>query len=138
MKSVFYREGYKYQLARACQIKLPAQFHPEKPVKLPFITLSKTGVLSMKAGYAWDGASGPAVDRKATKRGSLVHDALYQLLRMEKLPQDLRHDADHIYSQLCAEDGMWAWWARRHLNALSLFGGPSADPANRREEQEAP
>jgi len=39
------------------------------------------GGLLIKAGYSWDGPSGSAIDTKNFMQGSLVHDALYQLLR---------------------------------------------------------
>ncbi len=74
-----YRSGYKYQLAEEYQVKVSVT--PKNNVKTDFIELSTEGMLVIKRGYAWDGPSGPTIDTPNFMRGSLVHDALYQLLR---------------------------------------------------------
>jgi len=54
----------------------------------PYLKLDGDGQFEFSKGYAWDGPSGSTVDTLNFMRGSLVHDALYQLIRMEKiLPQ---------------------------------------------------
>ena len=62
-------------------------------------------------------------------RGSLVHDALYQLMRGKMLDHDLhRKTADRILWRICREDGMSAiraWWV---YQGVRLGGGPAADP----------
>ena len=58
-----------------------------------WMTLDPDGTLTIKGGYAWDGASGPANDHNFV-RASLVHDALYQLLRERKIPEEYREVAD--------------------------------------------
>lgn len=84
-----------------------------------FVELAQDGLLSIKAGYSWDGPSGPAVDTPDFMRGSLVHDALYQLMRERKLPQECRPVADEILRDICLEDGMsrvrawYVYWAVR-------------------------
>ena len=50
--------------------------------------LNTKGHLIIKRSYAWDGPSGPTIDTKNFMRGSLVHDALYQLMRHEHLSSD--------------------------------------------------
>ncbi|SDW60248.1 DUF1353 domain-containing protein [Nitrosomonas oligotropha] len=65
-----------------------------------------SGVLTIKKNYAWDGASGPVLDTQRIMRGSLVHDALYQLMREEHLPQKARENADWLLREICIEDGM--------------------------------
>jgi len=77
------------------------------------LTITKTGKLTIKSGYAWDGPSGPSFDTKNFMRGSLIHDALYQLMREQNIPQNMRKQADEILRKICLDDGMSkirAWW----------------------------
>lgn len=72
---------------------------------LKYVSLS-SGILRICADYAWDGPSGPAVDTVNFQRASLVHDALYQLIREGGLPQKKRKIADRILYSIAREDGM--------------------------------
>lgn len=114
-----YRDGYKYQLAEDYTISLaPWGINVGywlRPQGLPFLSASGN-CLTIKAGYAWDGPSGPAIDTASFMRGSLVHDALYQLILEGVLPEEHRADADNAMRDICRADGMgWlrAWWTWR-------------------------
>ena len=78
-----YRSKYKYQLAEEYRLKIPLQ--PKKVIETEFINLDCDGILVVASGYAWDGPSGHLVDTTRNMRASLVHDALYQLMRHEHL-----------------------------------------------------
>ena len=70
-----------------------------------FISL-KDGKLVVKYGYAWDGASGPVFQTKTLIAASLLHDALYQILRDLKIEDGrYREEADEMlrdyYLELC-------------------------------------
>jgi len=136
-RCVRYRSGYKYQLRDEHVDTL--RIVPSEPVVTDHIKLDTDGVLTLRSGYAWDGPSGPTVDTKNFMRGSLVHDALYQLMRIEELDKDVwREDADRELRRMCREDGMsWlrAWWVYR---AVRAFGDPAASPDNRRPVERAP
>jgi hypothetical protein len=75
-----------------------------------FLTL-KDNILTIRKGYAWDGASGPVVQTDALVDASAFHDALYQVLRGTVLPvvlrEILREDADaefrDKYLYICLE-----------------------------------
>lgn len=131
-----YKSGYLYQLAEDFKVKVPID---GKTISQGFITLTVTGVLTLKKGYAWDGPSGPAIDTKNFMRGSLVHDALYQLMRKKRLgPKKYRGVADSLLRKMCLEDGMSsirAWWVYK---SLEWFGGSAADPENEKEILTAP
>lgn len=132
-----YRSGYKYQLAAEYSINVGVI--PDTNIATDFIELNTDGVLVIKRGYAWDGPSGPAIDTKNFMRGSLVHDALYQLMRQEHLSTDRwRERADLELKRICREDGMSrirAWWVHR---GLRLGGGPAASPESRKPIHTAP
>jgi hypothetical protein len=108
-----YKDGFRYQLHSTYSIRLPwlagqPDYHAE------FLAV-QGDLLTIDAGYAWDGPSGPTWDSKNSMRASLVHDALYQLMRIGVLPEDCRAAADDVLYNLCVEDGMfkwraWAWW----------------------------
>lgn len=57
------------------------------------VTLNKKGVLTIRPGYWWDGPSGTVRDTGREMLWSLVHDALYDLLREGGVVGDeARHD----------------------------------------------
>jgi len=72
-------------------------------IKWDFIKLSENGVLTIKKGYRWDGASTPRRNSFRINtdldqiRGSCVHDAIYDLMRLGYLTSD---DFIHHYSQV--------------------------------------
>ena len=89
----------------------------------------ESGHLDIAAGYAWDGASGPAVNTKNWLRASLVHDALYQLMRSEQLDHSrYRLVVDQIMLEMLLEDHMWGPRARAAFWAVRRFGGKHARP----------
>ncbi|OGP67978.1 MAG: hypothetical protein A2W27_03660 [Deltaproteobacteria bacterium RBG_16_44_11] len=103
---------YKYQLMRDYKYQTTIRLNHDVKIQ-SFIMLTTTGLLIIYKGYAWDGPSGPTIDTKNFMRGSLVHDALYQLMRMKLLSVTLKNLADRLLRQICREDGMnWlrAWY----------------------------
>ncbi len=119
-KQIHFRKGYKYQLAQDYVIQ--TSFRPCFAVKLQFLELSLEGLLKIKSGYAWDGASGPAIDSDNFMRASLVHDALYQLMRLNHLKKSAKVAADQLLVKITREDGMSrirCWWI---LKGLKYFG----------------
>lgn len=124
MNVIRYRSGYKYQLVETYSIQ--TSILPRKIAHHGFIRLGRNGLLTVAAGYAWDGPSGPTIDTKNFLRGSLVHDALYQLMREGLLDVGWREDADSELVRICKEDGMsWIrrWWV---LRGVRLCGENSA------------
>ncbi|HEY5655314.1 MAG TPA: hypothetical protein VIS04_05715 [Woeseiaceae bacterium] len=131
-----YRDGYKYQLVSAYEVQIGAA--PAQNIISDYIDLSTDGVLTMKKGYAWDGPSGPTIDSRNFMRGSLVHDALYQLIRHEYLTLDWKELADRELQRLCREDGMSAlraWWVYR---GVKWFGKPAVMPEAKKPILTAP
>jgi hypothetical protein len=139
MECILYKKGYKYQLVDAYTVEIP--INPGADISSPseFITLTSSGSLTIKKGYAWDGPSGPTIDTRNFMRGSLVHDALYQLMREELLDNEAaREPADRLLQKMCKEDGMSsirAWWVYK---GLRIGGDPASDPDNKRPITKAP
>lgn len=103
---------------------------PRIDVETQFLHLSQAGILTVKAGYAWDGPSGPTIDTDTFMRASVVHDALYQLMRLDYLDhRNSRKKADNLLKTMCIADGMWRIRAWYIYLAIRLFGARSAVPA---------
>ncbi len=116
---------YKYRLLEDYAIDLDGL--NDFKVKMKYVAVSN-GVLKMKKGYAWDGPSGIAVDTVDFQRASLVHDAMYQMIRERQLPGKMRKVADHTLYQIAVEDGMPEWRARYAYVAVRLVGWIYARP----------
>ena len=138
IQCIHYRSGYKYQVKRTVAVQ--TKIHPDvEKVIGRFIKLGTDGLLEIGDGYAWDGPSGPTIDTKNFMRGSLVHDALYQLMREAGLDKaKWREGADEELVRICREDGMTrlrAWWV---LKAVRRFADPAASPESRNPVSTAP
>jgi hypothetical protein len=132
MAKMCYRKltGYKYQMMYDYAIKIHLKrLKRIRPKVAKFLSLSHHGVLTIKMYYAWDGPSGPTIDTRDFMRGSLVHDALYQLMREGVLDYKVhRKRADEILRELCLEDGMCAFRAWYVYQAVHLFAEGGARP----------
>lgn len=140
-KGIEYKAGYKYQLLNGeYSVMLPVEpgdeiFHYNRNTETifytegvkegdrshveigPFLRLWPNGRVVIRRGYAWDGPSGPAFDTKNFMVPSMVHDAIYQLMRNMVLPLDpYREIADEMMFKMCKDRGMCgvrAWWCKR-------------------------
>lgn len=137
MKKIAYKEGYKYQLVDDYVITLPIPYQ-EVPLDTSYLSVSYTGVLTIKRGYAWDGPSGPTIDTVNSLRASLVHDALYQLIRLKYFPPHYKQLADDIFYQILREDGMSKIRASIWYKAVKLFGGKNILPEREKPVKLAP
>ncbi|BFT31242.1 hypothetical protein D210916BOD24_24180 [Alteromonas sp. D210916BOD_24] len=136
-KYIEYRADYKYQLAS--DYRILTNIVPKTAIQTEFIHLDKSGDLLVKSGYAWDGPSGPVVDTEENMRGSLVHDALYQLMRNGWLNARVhRKAADQLFKDICIEDGVSNFRASAYYKALRKFGKPAASPQNKKVITRAP
>lgn len=131
-----YRSGYKYQLAERYDVEIPIR--PRADIHTEFIHLSRLvrsrrALLTIKSGYAWDGPSGPVIDTDDTMTASLVHDALYQLMRMRKLRAGRWRDvADKLFKRMCMENGVSRAVAHIFYLGLRIGGRSSASPKSRK------
>lgn len=120
------RRKYKYNLQTAYEYQ--ADIVVNKPADLGKLEITNDGHLTIRKNYAWDGPSGPTLDTKNFMRGSLVHDALYQLMRSTIIDQGQRKRADEILKEICIDADMSkirAWWV---YLGVRWFGSRSARP----------
>lgn len=132
-----YRRGFKFQLSEGFVCTVHEDLAPEVgPISIPFIRLGMEGRLVILAGYAWDGPSRPAFVTRNFMQASLVHDALYELIRKKFIPFTKHHRrlADLELIRHAKASGM-SWIRRQWVYiALRTFAAAAADPKNRREE----
>lgn len=118
---------YKYQLKEKFEYQTAFLGYS---IDTKFIKVNEQGVLIIEEYYAWDGPSGPTKDTLNSMRGSLVHDALYQLLREEELSQELLIPIDKLFIEILKIDGMgkfrrWYWY-----RGLRLANGSAGKPGS--------
>lgn len=135
-KSLYFKRGYKYQVARDYHIKVDVK--PYMPIGLDHVQLDTDGNLTVRSGYAWNGASGPTWDTLNSMIGSLVHDVLYQLIRLGLIDAAYKEYADNMLHDLCTADGMYSWRADYWRWAVLKFGAGSCKPSAEPKMEVAP
>ena len=137
LASIRYRSliGYKYQLMDDCTHSVGLVPIKEVPPQVArFVSLSSDGVLTVHKFYDWDGPRGPTIDTPDFLRGSLVHDALYQIMRAGVLDYRVhRKRADELLRDTCREDGMCAFRAWYVYQGVHLFAEKAARPQGERK-----
>ncbi len=120
---------YKYQLVEDYEVIISIK---GQSITTPFIELHTNGLIIIKNKYCWDGPSGPTFDTLTFMRGSLVHDTLYQLMRMGLLDISYRDQSDRILQQICLEDGMIRFRAWYVYRSVKRFAAKSAKPGTQK------
>ena len=127
-----YVEGIKLQVREENEW-FKTTIKPKKDIITPFIKLYTDGVMIVCIGYASDGASGPAPNRKGNTRPATGHDALYELIRNGYLPWELWEEADVNCLIWLKREGAWRITQWLWRKALAYAGGKHALPENKRK-----
>lgn len=125
---IYYKKRRRYKYTLSATYQHQTKLKPVQAVETSFIILDTFGLLTIKKGYAWDGPSGPAIDTDNFMRSSIVHDALYQLMREKHIGQEHREYADRLLREICIQAGMLrirAWWV---YQCVRIFGASAAKP----------
>ena len=138
---ITFASGYKYQLKKDYSVIIPLDIPVD--VIMGYIEIRRTTEknlvnLIVKKGYAWDGPSGPTIDTLNFMRGSVEHDALYQLIRMGLFPETFRKIADLRLKECCLEDGMSRLRAWIIYKGVRIMGAFATKAKNRRKWIVAP
>lgn len=123
---VEYSKGYRYQLKNMAVFETGILGFS---ICTEFVTLSPTGTLWLRSGYATDGVTGitgsvwaPLLERKWLIYGSFGHDGLYQLMRLRLLPSTFRPLADRLLKEWCLSAKAPQWQADAVLFMVENFG----------------
>lgn len=133
---ISYREiaQWKYRLTPHCgRVVIPTSIRVPNGLHSSYVSLLPNGRLIIESGYAWDGPSGPTFDTPSFMRGSLVHDALYQLMGEGKLSWSYQKTADQLLRQLCREDGM-GWLRTQYVYLAVRWFGRQSSMASRNKQ----
>lgn len=126
-----YTSGWKYRTEVNVEQLVPMKIEERRGnqwVSLQSIvgSFANQSLLTIRNQYAWDGASfilfrwfGTPV-RWLTP--SLIHDALYQLMREEHLPLSMRKQVDGVFYHLLRDRGV-AWWEAQLAYWAVRIGG---------------
>lgn len=99
-----YTDGYKYQIRKNMRFALPPEFQGIE-IETDFIKL-ETCLLTIRKGYAYNGASGPTFDTKNSMRPTAFHDAMCQLMAEGLLPREFSPLVNELFRELLLQDGM--------------------------------
>ena len=127
-KLLYRRVSWKYVLEKDVRLSLPGNLFGQTLEYTSSYLKVKAPFLRIQSGYAWDGASGPTVDTAATMYPALVHDALYQLIRLGVLPTSSRKGVDKLFRRLLKAGGMTFFRRWYFYQAVRWFGASSAKP----------
>lgn len=134
--TIYYVEGFKYQLAQEYVVATPII---GTRIDDEYFALDEDGTLTIHHGYAWDGASGPTFDSKSSMRASLVHDVFCQVMRDKRLDFDRWQDTvNALFKAHCIEDGMWGWRAAAWHAAVEFADAGNPDQGPDRQILTAP
>lgn len=92
-----------------------------------YVSLDSDGLLRIKVYYAWNGSNWSS--DKHAMIASLVHDALYQLMRLGMISRVIfRKQADALYRDICVAEGMSKIEAGIRYRSLRWFGKSATYP----------
>jgi hypothetical protein len=131
MKVIKYKSGYKYQTALQHKTMISITGHDAES---EFVSLSPEGLLLIRSGYAWDGPTGYVLHayRQRMMRGSIYHDALYQLMREGVLHREHRKEADDVFLLTILEDQTPSMLAHAAYRLIRTFGMKFTSPTRRK------
>lgn len=112
---------FKLRIPPGREWKVETGIRPWVAVNLPYLALSRNGVLTLKELYAIDGSSG-AADTLNSIEAAFGHDGLTQLIRGGYLPLSARKPADRLYRDTCIGRTMWPPRAKNRYRFLRAFG----------------
>ena len=124
-----WRKGFKYQLAE--KLCLETEIYPDVDLISDFVILRTNGVLELLKGFAWDGTSGPVIDRKTNHRAGAGHDGLYRLMRKGFLDCHNWPLADAMFAKWLKEGGAWSITIKADMLGLKIANGAAANPKNK-------
>ena len=119
-------KSYRFQVAEDTELEL---INDIPNIEFDWFSVSNRKI-QIKKGYAWDGASGPTINTKDTIKASLIHDCLYQAMRLGIIDESNRKTADKELRDQMIKAGCWKIRAYIWYIMVRLFGINSAKKGN--------
>ena len=99
---------FKYEMMKDREVTTTMYGFGE--IDTEFFKLTSDGIMTIRAGYRWDGPSGPTVDTPSFMRSSAVHDVCFQIMREGLIPDSTREgffrSANYDLKSISRKDGM--------------------------------
>jgi hypothetical protein len=130
------KKTYKYELAE--DFVIDTRIKPVKSATHDYVELERNGILKISKEYRWDGPSGLTLDTPNFMRASLIHDALYELMKYGYLELHHKSDVDRLFRETCINDGMSALRAWTHYTTVRMLGKGVLKPVVKEPVQLAP
>jgi len=131
------KSNYKYQVKD--DFIIATDIKPKSNILSDFINLDTDGILTIRKGYAWDGCSGPTWDTKSTMRAGCVHDAFFQLMRLNVLDRNQYfHPVNKLFYFMLRQDGVLWLRAEYYYKAVEKISWRYTMSKKDPEIQEAP
>lgn len=113
-----------YQIVHPVTLSFPAYAARLRQLSGAYWQTHTDGTIDVRAGYCWDGPSGPAINDEASVVASLVHDIL--CTRVLARPRRWLYPcgyfrAHRLYRMVCRAQGMPAFRAWYQWTGLVLF-----------------
>lgn len=117
---------YRYQITEDCSVPvlspdLLRALRNIETIRHPFFEITRQAVL-VRAGYAWDGATGVLFQTENLRVPSLIHDIGCQAVNLGMLPRDFRAAFDAEYYAQALEYGVLKARAIAHFAVIRLWG----------------
>ncbi len=123
-----YRPKRRWKYTTVDEERYQTGILPDSPIRTDFLFMDMAGLLIIQPRYAWDGASGPTFDTPNTFFASLIHDALYQLMRSEHIDREKwRLRADVILYEILRDKGMMKIRAKLWYKAVRKAAEKSSE-----------
>lgn len=136
-QTISYHKGKsRYQLADDYVIDIG--FPHSTGLRADYVDLSTDGVLSIERGFTWDGVTGLAFNTRNFARASLVHDAIFHLMREVGRDPELHEKADDLFRTIALDDGVHVIRVNVHCTSLRLVRSLGWLPGKKRLRYSAP
>lgn len=110
-----------YRLIKDISKKTNSRPPNGKGLLTKFGYLDDDGLLTLYAGFCWDGATG-ALDTNDIMRASAFHDWFCNNVLNRSLPSSYRREGDDLFYIIMLEDGAPRWRAIYAHGAVVLYG----------------
>lgn len=105
-----------------------APFYPPKNIETSYGEFLVDGCYAINRGFLFS-ANSPAINTDDSKRGAMVHDFFYMLMKDNLLSRDYRKPVDMLFRYILLEDGMLPIRARYWYLAVRVGGDNALDSA---------
>ena len=121
-ENLFYKDGYKAQVVE--EFTTMTCIKPEWDIVTQFYSIETTGLMTIRAGYAFDFATG-AFDTKTIIKASAIHDVGCQAIVDGLLDRKHKKQVDLQFKIECQKDGMHpfrVWYTFKAVDKYSCRG----------------